>query len=156
MAIVIKQSNDAELIARLNYTVQELHHRQYPKYFKLYDYEAVRNTFTELLAKENWYAYVAYDDAFPIGYILFFIRDYEENPFRLSYKGIHIDQLCVVEEYQKRGIGSRLMEKAEEIGKNVKASQLELTFWEKNSDAKEFYIRKGFEEGMHFVMKKIE
>jgi len=48
------------------------------------------------------------------------------------------------------------MDKAEEIGRNVKATQLDLTFWEKNCDAKEFYIKKGFEEGMHFVLKKIE
>ncbi|MFA5203648.1 MAG: GNAT family N-acetyltransferase [Lentisphaeria bacterium] len=154
MNISIVSSKDADLIAVLNETVQRLHQERYPAYFKAYDYEVVRKSFKEMLEKDNWFAYVAYDADQPIGYIVFYIRNYGENPFRYSYKGISVDQLSVIKEYQNRGIGSQLMKKAEAMGREIGASQIELTFWDKNTEAKKFYNKKGFEEGIHFVVKR--
>jgi len=154
MSITIVELKDANIITILNETVQNLHYEKYPEYFKAYDYKAIRKAIEELLTQDNWYSYVAYDDNKPIGYILFYLKEYKENPFRYSYKGIHIDQLSVIKEYQNKGIGSLLMEKAEDKGKENNVSQIELTYWEKNTEAKEFYEKKGFEEGMHFIIKR--
>ncbi len=154
MSITIVESKDVNIITMLNETVQNLHHEKYPEYFKAYNYENIRKVIEELLVQDNWYSYVAYDDKKPVGYIIFYVKEYKENPFRYSYKGIHIDQLSVIKEYQKRGIGSLLMKKAEDKGKADKVSQLELTYWEKNTEAKDFYRKKRFEEGMHFIIKQ--
>jgi GNAT superfamily N-acetyltransferase len=156
MKITIEQTKDASLLARLNKTVQDLHAREYPQYFKPYQYDVVEKEFEENLAQDNWYAYVAFDDSIAIGYILFFIRKYQENPFRYAYTGIHIDQLSVLESYQRKGIGSKLMNKAEEVGKIVGATQIELTYWDRNIEAKAFYDKKGFEDYLHFIVKKTE
>jgi len=154
MSITIVELKDANIITILNETVQKLHYEKYPEYFKAYDYQAIRKAIEELLTQDNWYSYVAYDDNKPIGYILFYVKEYKENPFRYSYKGIHIDQLSVIKEYQNKGIGSLLMKKAEDKGKENNVSQIELTYWEKNTEAKEFYDKKGFEEGIHFIIKR--
>jgi ribosomal protein S18 acetylase RimI-like enzyme len=154
MSITIVELKDANIITILNETVQNLHYEKYPEYFKAYDYQAIRKAIEELLTQDNWYSYVAYDDNKPIGYILFYVKEYKENPFRYSYKGIHIDQLSVIKEYQNKGIGSLLMKKAEDKGKENNASQIELTYWENNTEAKEFYEKKGFEEGIHFIIKR--
>ncbi len=154
MSITIIELKDANIITILNETVQKLHYEKYPEYFKAYDYQAIRKAIEELLTQDNWYSYVAYDDNKPIGYILFYVKEYKENPFRYSYKGIHIDQLSVIKEYQNKGIGSLLMKKAEDKGKENNVSQIELTYWEKNTEAKEFYDKKGFEEGIHFIIKR--
>jgi GNAT superfamily N-acetyltransferase len=154
MSITIVELKDANIITILNETVQNLHYEKYPEYFKAYDYQAIRKAIEELLTQDNWYSYVAYDDNKPIGYILFYVKEYKENPFRYSYKGIHIDQLSVIKEYQNKGIGSLLMKKAEDKGKDNNVSQIELTYWEKNTEAKEFYEKKGFEEGIHFIIKR--
>jgi GNAT superfamily N-acetyltransferase len=70
--------------------------------------------------------------------------------------GIHIDQISVLESYQRKGIGSKLMTKAEEIGKSVGSIQIELTFWDKNAEAKAFYNKEGFGDYIHFIAKKTE
>ena len=155
MHIEIVPSKDADVIARLNSTVQSLHAQRYPNYFKTFDKDAIQKDIANSLAQENWFASVAYDGTKPVGYIMFFIRDYEENPYRFAYKGIHIDQISVEEEYRHYGIGSLLIQKAEAMGKQVGATQMELTFWDKNEEAKAFYAQKGFEEGVHFIFKKI-
>jgi GNAT superfamily N-acetyltransferase len=156
MKITIEQTKDASILAKLNKTVQDLHVREYPQYFKSYQYDLIEKEFEETLAKENWYAFIAFDDNIAVGYILFYIRKYQENPFRYSYMGIHIDQISVLESYQRKGIGSKLMTKAEEIGKSVGSIQIELTFWDKNAEAKAFYNKEGFGDYIHFIAKKTE
>lgn len=155
MSIDIQETKDAAVIAELNRTVQNLHVRKYPEYFKPYDYQAVLDSMTEMLARENWFAFVARADEQPVGYVLFYIRDYKENPFHHAYCGLHIDQIAVKEEFQHRNIGSLLMDKAEEFAKNRGITQLELTYWDKNTEAGNFYAKRGFGPGLHFVIRKM-
>jgi len=39
--ITIEQTKDASILAKLNKTVQDLHVREYPQYFKPYQYDFV-------------------------------------------------------------------------------------------------------------------
>jgi len=155
MSIEIQETKNAAVIAELNRTVQNLHAHRYPEYFKPYDYQAVLRSITETLAQENWFAFVAKADGQPAGYVLFYIRDYQENPFRHPYRGLHIDQIAVKEEFQRRNIGSLLMDKVEEFAKNRGIAQLELTYWDKNTEAGNFYAKRGFSSGLHFVIRKM-
>lgn len=154
MTIDIQETRDAAIIAELNSAVQNLHARKYPEYFKPYDYQAVLRSMTEMLAKKNWFAFVATVAGQPAGYVLFYIRDYVENPFRYAYSGLHIDQLAIKEEFQRRNVGSLLMDKVEEFARSRSIAQLELTYWDKNTEAGNFYAKRGFINGMHFVTRK--
>jgi ribosomal protein S18 acetylase RimI-like enzyme len=154
--IRITESRNAETIAEINKTVQDIHETEYPEYFKSYDKKAVSEEITKTLDNEDWFSYIAYDNEIPIGYALFYKRQYNENSFRHKYTGIHVDQICVISEYQRRQIGTLLMNKIEEFAVEENVDQIELTYWEKNIHAKKFYEKQGFEETMHFAIKRLK
>ena len=156
MNIRIIESKDARIIAEINKTVQDIHELKYPKYFKTYNGKAVGEGIRTTVHDDNWYSYIAYADDTPAGYALFFIRHYEENPFRHSYKGFHVDQICVRNEYQRMNIGARLLEAIEEFAMMNMMDQIELTYWEKNIHAKSFYRKHGFEKMMQFTVKRLK
>ena len=155
MNIRIIKSKDSKIIAEINKTVQNLHVAEYPEYFKTFDNKAVNEGISKILNDRNWYSYIAYADEIPAGYALFYTRQYNENPFRYKYRGIHIDQICVAEKYQGMNIGSLLVDKIEKFAIKNKMDQIELSYWEKNSSAKKFYNKHGFEEISHFAVKQL-
>jgi len=155
MNLAIELSKDAKAIALLNEPVQELHYKRYPEYFKPYSFEETHQYFLKQLEADNWFCYVVSENEKPIGYGLFFIREYKENTFRKSYKAVHIDQICILEKYRNQGIGKALVKKMEDFGRTMNASEIELTYWEKNIEAKGFYKLMGFESHVDFVSKKL-
>ena len=154
MKIEIHESRDSDVIAKLNQTVQNLHVKEYPQYFKEYDYNSVKVVIDELLSKDNWFSFIAYWNAEPVGYVLFYIRHYQENTFRYAYKAIHIDQISVSRKYQRTNIGTLLMDRVEEFASEKKIDQIELTYWDRNIHAKKFYEKRGFVSNFHFVVKQ--
>jgi diamine N-acetyltransferase len=155
MRILIKQNRDPVQLAVLNETVQNIHFREYPEYFKPYDYNSVLGSMKESLAKDNWHSFLALDENTPVGYLLFYIRDYKENPFRKAYKAIHIDQICVRPDYQRKNIGTLLMDAVENFARELDIAHFELTFWEKNIHAAQFYKKHEFKRVKNFVVKEI-
>ena len=155
MNIEIEITKDADLIAKMNKSVQDLHERLYPRYFKKYSFEETKSYITKQLEDENWFCYVAIVDKMNAGYAIFFIRNYEENPFRNSYRGIHIDQIAIMPAFRNKGIGKAIMERIELFAKQSNATQIELTHWEQNEEAKGFYQHIGFETNFRFVVKSL-
>jgi GNAT superfamily N-acetyltransferase len=155
MGINIRFSNEIDIVALLNEPVQKLHKNLYSEYFKDYSFEETKNQLEQQLKDENRKCCIAAYDGVDVGYALFFKRDYKENPFRKSYKGIHIDQISVLEGYKHKGIGKAIMKAIFNYAKNNGATQIELLHWEKNEEAKTFYEKQGFETQMRFVVKKI-
>ncbi len=154
MSLEIRFSNEIDIIARLNEPVQKLHEDLYQEYFKSFSFEEAKKYLEHQLKDENWKCCIARCDGVDVGYALFFIREYKENPFRKSYKGIHIDQISVSQGYKNRGIGRAMMDKILDFGQEHHVTQIELTHWEKNEEAKAFYEKLGFETQMRFVVKK--
>ncbi len=62
-----------------------------------------------------------------------------------------IDEICVDENYRKKGIGAALIEEAKRLSKKNKCKRLELNCWEFNESAMEFYINKGFKIQRRFL-----
>jgi diamine N-acetyltransferase len=155
MNIDIQLSKNAELIAMLNKPIQDLHVQLYPDYFKPFSFEETKGYLEKQLEDKNWFCYLVNVDGNNIGYALFFIRKYEENPFRKPYIGIHIDQISINPEYKNMGIGKYLMDKIEVFEKEQNAIQLELTHWELNVEAKGFYQHIGFNTNFSFVVKHL-
>jgi diamine N-acetyltransferase len=148
-------TKDAAIIAALNEYVQQLHYQLYPQYFKEYSYEDTFQYLSKQLESENWFCILATMNNINIGYALFYIREYKENPFRKAYKGINIDQLSVNPEYKRKGIGKAIMNEIEAFAKKNNAVQIELTHWEQNDEAKMFYEKSGFKTNMRFIVKGI-
>ncbi|MFJ7745578.1 hypothetical protein [Peribacillus sp. NPDC097295] len=49
----IRQTNDFELVAKLNKTVHDLHANLYPEYFKAYNDEEIKACFRKIIVKET-------------------------------------------------------------------------------------------------------
>ncbi len=155
MEIRIEPTTDPLVVASLNQGVQSLHAERYPEYFKPYDREAVLEHCQKQLKEPLWFCDLALADSVPAGYVLYFLRNYGENPFRYAYKGVHIDQICVAQEYRGKGLGRALMAKVESKARELGASQLELTYWDKNHEAGTFYTGEGFSPGFSFVVRRL-
>lgn len=154
-AVTIELCEDPARIATLNEEIQNLHVRLYPECFKPYSYEAVLTSVRSMLVEKGWKAIVAVLDGVDVGYALFYKREYAENPFRKAYTGMHIDQISVQPDKKQNGIGTAMMRWVESYALSVGASQLELSHWEKNIEAKNFYVKQGFETSVRFVVKKL-
>ncbi len=155
MTVKCRLSKDAERIAAINKTVHDVHYKLYPEYFKPFSYNETVNFLKKQLQEENWFCYIADYEGKDTGYALFYIRDYRENHVRKAYKGIHIDQIGIIPEYRRKGIGRELMKEIEKFAIKENAAQIELTHWELNEDAKYFYSSMGFNTTIRFVVKKL-
>ena len=156
MQIDFRFSQEAELIARLNEPVQDLHYQLHPEYFKPFSFFDIREFLTKRFAEGNYYCLIASVGRSDVGYALFYINNYPENAFKKAYKGIHIDQICVLPEYKGRGIGKAIMDEIDSFAKKENAYQIELTHWDSNEEAKQFYQSLGFRTNLRFVVKKCE
>ncbi|UTC63187.1 GNAT family N-acetyltransferase [Treponema sp. OMZ 787] len=155
MNLSFRLSKDFEKIALMNKDVQELHYRLYPEYFKPFSYDSTVEFLKKQLQEDNWFCCIVSCDGKDAGYALFYIRDYQENPVRKAYRGIHIDQIGIDPEYRRKGLGKALMAEIEKIAVQEGASQIELTHWEFNEEAKFFYKNIGFDTCLRFVVKKL-
>jgi ribosomal protein S18 acetylase RimI-like enzyme len=59
-------------------------------------------------------------------------------------KGVEIERIYVLKEFQGMKVGYRLFKEAEHIARNNKYDYLWLGVWEHNSNARKFYERIGF------------
>lgn len=150
MNINIKQETDPTILTRLNKTVQNYHATAYPNVFLPYDYERLLPWFEDIVAKENVWFLVAYDNNNPIGYALLILKKGLDNPFQKDdYRAMLIDQMSVNEDYQSKGIGTKLMEAALAFSKEQEVSKVQLTVWQDNKKAIEFYQKLGFQTYMN-------
>ena len=114
---------------------------------------AVEANFVDVLSRKDWLAFVATVEDKVAGYMVVFIREYQDNPFRHSYRALHIDQFGVLPEFRRQGIGTALLQKAEIIRAERNLQHLELSYWDTNNDAAEFYAASGFRPWFHFATK---
>lgn len=142
--IRISDTYNSALLAELNEEVQNLHHLLYPSLFKPYDRDDIAEALEEMLSREQFYVYTAYDDERPAGYVLFRIQKGKENAFQYAYTSIYIDQLSVKAKYRNRGIGGRLLKEIVLFAKASQIDLIQLDHWTKNEGARRFFQRNGF------------
>ena len=72
------------------------------------------------------------------------VKEIPENAFHYSFKIIHIDQIAVAEKHQRNGVREILMQKAENIAKELNIDRIELDHLFDNAKAAKFFQHKGF------------
>jgi len=142
--IRITESRDADLLALLNYDMQEIHAEIEPMLFKHHNQENMKALFKEALEDENIYAFVAWDNDRPVGYVMISKINFEENYFRKSYSVVYIEHICVLKDYKGHGIGKQLIEKVKEFARDNNIRRVELDYWNKNEKAGQFFRSQGF------------
>jgi ribosomal protein S18 acetylase RimI-like enzyme len=148
MSITIRLANidDAELMARLNQPIQQLHANNVPHIFKpacLSD--ALIDHYRRVLTAPDRMAYIVAVDDVPAGYMGCVLRIVAENPFVYAQRILVIDEISVNPEFQRRGCGRALMETALALAESQRVNRVTLDVWSFNDEAVEFYRNQKFE-----------
>ena len=124
-------------------------HPEYREKMALIDLEEVR--------KYEGKCYVAVEDNKAIGLIMGTIPPYDENDY-LDYKcprrGI-ITELIVTQKIRSNGVGKALMEKMEAYFKEQGCEWVLVDVFAYNTNAIDFYSRRGYHPRMHTDIKKL-
>lgn len=142
--ITLQPTDDYRLIASLNEEVQELHARLYPQIFKPYNDVGIEHALKKMIGGLNCYAFVAFQDETPIGYMVLLIKEQPESAFTFARESLYIDQIGVLSEYQKTGVGSLMMERAERLAKELDMNRVELDHWTANTVAADYFRTRGY------------
>ncbi|MDP1421363.1 hypothetical protein Q8G35_24055 [Peribacillus simplex] len=88
----ISQTRNFKSVAKLNKYVHDLHSNLYPKYFKEYNYENVKEVFKSLINNESFIFLLLEDNEEALGYAWIEIREHPENVFKIGYKSVYVHQ----------------------------------------------------------------
>lgn len=152
--ITISETRDHTLVATLNEEVQALHAQWYPA-FKPYDKAAMTIAIKQMLEKDGHKAYVAYADGVPVGSLVCYVKEIEENAFHYHIKALYIDQVSVLKKYQGQGIGKMLLQQAEQLAGELHIQQLQLDHWSANAEAAQFFRANGYVLSRAYLTKMI-
>ncbi|PEZ76433.1 MULTISPECIES: GNAT family N-acetyltransferase [Bacillaceae] len=153
--MIVSQTWDHEVIAKLNQNVHNLHAKLYPRYFKEYNYCAMKETFKSLVKNNSFVFLVLIDHEEPIGYAWIEIKNYPESAFKNEYKSVYVHQLSIAESQTQKGYGKKLMNEVYEIAKKNDIDLIELDYWCENIAAKEFYKKQNFEKYREFAFRQL-
>ena len=154
MQIKIEHTRDFRELAKLNETVQTWHHDNYPDEFKPFDINEIEIAFEMMIENENVFGFIARHQNKPIGYLIGYVKTRPDSAFQYEKTVLYIDQVAIIQEYQKSGVGQLLMEEAYELAKVKQVKEVQLDFWTDNQPAESFFLRNGFNYFKH-KMKKI-
>lgn len=114
-----------------------------PEDFKSYIAVAFEeNNIEAQLKNPNSSFYFVYEDAILAGYFKLNMNR-AQTDLKLS-NSIELERIYVVQEFQGKQIGSRILEEVKQIASNQNKSIIWLGVWQKNEDAVRFYERHGF------------
>jgi diamine N-acetyltransferase len=137
-------ASDAETLAGLNRTVQELHVAHRPDSFKNPDVASVADWFRTTLEDSTVRAWIAECDGVAAGYVLAITYDRPENAFRFARRFCEIDQIAVAPAFRRRGIARALVERVFEDARSRAIEDVELTSWHFNTEAHAVFRALGF------------
>ena len=143
--IKIATLNDVDDIAQIDQMTGKLHEANLPNYFK-HSTESSQKTFLENAIKSEWSeVFIAKNKQEAIGYLVLFLQDHPKESFVYDEFG-YIGSLGVKEEYQRQGIATLLIQKAEEylINRGIFAMDLDIFMF--NDKAFNLYQKLGYEE----------
>jgi len=136
---------DIQAIISLNKFIHNDHYQRNPEIFKEFNYAKISKSLEEYINRENNNCFIAYEDEQPIGYAVVNIRQYQNHLFQDYHCSLYIQEMCVNPEYQKKGIGERIMEEIICFSEEKGISRIELSVWSNNINAKSFYKKMGFD-----------
>ncbi len=143
---------DYDALCALWREMDELHARLLPGYFRRPKHPAKTPAeLAKLLRAASEAIRVAEVDGAVVAFLHVQLYDTPPAETLTPRRRAHVETLVVAADARRRGIGRRLMEEAEEWGRDRGAVELVLTVWAGNDDAEEFYRRLGF-VGVNRVM----
>jgi ribosomal protein S18 acetylase RimI-like enzyme len=154
--MVIRTANimDIEKILDLEKQVFEIHFKARPDLIKKFpmNYEFVKN----LIEGNTGKIFIAEENEQIIGHCIINIRVIKDHHLFHDMKNIEIDDMCIDENYRRKGVGKKLFEEVEKYAKEIGVNNIELMVWEFNQSARKFYEYIGFKTRISRMEYKIQ
>ena len=158
MEIIIRQAalEDCHRILPLQEQISKLHFEGRPDLFK----DEVR-TYTEEMF-QKWMdspahvLLIAEVSGEIAGYAFCWVIPYREHPTYRDFDSFYIDDLCVLETFQRHGIGKALMMGCVEEARSRKCMHVDLNVWSFNKEAIAFYESCGLRERTRRMELRLE
>lgn len=137
--------SEAELVAKLNSVVQQLHHEQRPDWFKPPDPSAVLPIVRGWLSTEAAAVFVAQDAAGElVGYAVGVRHERPDNALVYGADIVELDQVVVVESARRAGVGRSLCAAVLDWADSLGVDRVELSTWSFNDSAASVFDGLGF------------
>ena len=143
--------NDYTAVDELMCNLHNIHVNSRPDMYQSIDHPYTYEDYIGKLKDENSAIFVATNGDNIIGICFITFRISTNNPTMVSSFIAYIDSICVRDEYQNVGVGSRLYQCATQIAQEKGAKRLELMVWDFNTNAMKFYEHKGMKTQRSFL-----
>lgn len=144
MHIRVATEQDAGLLAPLNRHVHDLHVRAEPDRYCATRLEEVEQRFGASLADPRVHVRVAEIAGAVAGYVIAQEVRQPAQAFSPQREFLLVDQLAVVPEFRRNGVGRALMEACTQIARDNGLPRVELNVRSHNEGAQEFYASVGY------------
>ena len=151
----IARLGDAERINELRRQVNDLHVAGRPNHFKAGFGEELQKHVYMYLTDGIGYAAVDEEDGQITGMVMVDYIDRPESPYRYAERFAHIAEICVDEQYRRRGVGKRLLDFVKADAKEKGFSRIELDVWAFNA-ALAFYEAEGYTVFRRYLELKLD
>jgi len=149
--IEVPQIKEQKRINELARQIQKIHFNWRPDLFLNVEEVISKERLKGLLDKKS--IYVAKIGEEIVGYIIIDIVE-KDNSFIRYRKLLVVDTLCVDEKYRGKGIGTKLLEYAKNLGKENNCTDMYLTVNPKNENAIKVYEKFGMKlKDMTYMME---
>jgi len=142
--VIIKEVglNDFQAVHELIMQVHKLHVIKRKDVYKDVDPMNFEEFKTELLNSNNIYLVAEFENKI-VGICFSQIKEISDNKILKNNKILHIQNLCVDKNYQKKGIGKKLYNAVVQVAKEKSVDSIELMVWGFNKNAIKFYQNLG-------------
>ncbi len=144
MEIRVATERDAGLLAPLNRHVHDLHVRAEPHRYRPTQLDEVEQRFAGLLADPQVHIRIAEVEGAPAGYVVTHEVRQPAHAFSPPRSFLLVDQLAVVPEYRRHGVGRALMDASEQVARDHGLPRIELSVRSHNEGAQAFYASVGY------------
>ncbi|MDR1605857.1 MAG: GNAT family N-acetyltransferase [Streptococcaceae bacterium] len=148
----IEKTNSPVVIANLLEIVQTKHHELLPDVFKPFDFDSFKSEAEKTLEESGQTFYVATIEGQYAGIIWLHELPEKDNLSTYARQTLKIEALAVLPEFQGMGIGTELLNYAEQVAKAQQIERLLLANWLVN-DVATFYQDKGYQTFLSYQEK---
>jgi ribosomal protein S18 acetylase RimI-like enzyme len=148
--------SDLEGVYAILLLADQMHRHAHPEIFRVAERPAeVKDYLMTSIRSEDAVVFIAEDGGEIIGAVLVWERQPPEVPVLVPRGLASVDNLVVAEPYRNRGVGQALMERVNIWAERRGLKQIQLTVWDFNQGAVEFYEKLGFEMLHHRMRKEL-
>ena len=126
--------------------IDEYHREALPHIFRKPEGQArTREFISRVVGDENAVIFIAEIQNEIIGLAYAYVRTIPELAIRIPCRAGEVDQIIVHNKFRRCGVGKALMGRIDEWASQMKLDHLELSVWNFNEAARDFYRSLGYE-----------